>query len=121
MWLTPVFRPSDPDDSVVWLRPYLVLLAGDDESRRLVDVDLLQVAIEKGRLDVHVVDAPALLGCQCDEATRGLHPCDWCEGTVKVDALLLHEPVCNQSGLVLDDCAASSFFSLNTHLRVIAR
>jgi hypothetical protein len=39
----------------------LVLLAGDDEFRRLVDVDLLQVTVVEGGLDVHVVHTPALL------------------------------------------------------------
>jgi hypothetical protein len=46
----------------------LVLLAGDDESWRLVDVDLfLQVTVEEGGLDVHVVHTPSLLGRQREE------------------------------------------------------
>jgi hypothetical protein len=40
----------------------LVLLAGDDESWWLVDVDLLQVTVDEGGLDVHVVHTPSLLG-----------------------------------------------------------
>ena len=42
----------------------LVLLAGDDESQWLVDVDLLlQVTIEEGGLDIHVVHMLTHLGC----------------------------------------------------------
>jgi hypothetical protein len=41
----------------------LVLLAKVDESRWLTNVDLLlQVAVEEGRLDIHVVNMPGLLG-----------------------------------------------------------
>jgi hypothetical protein len=78
-----------------------------------VDVDLLlQVTVEKGRLDVHVVDAPALLGCQREEETHGLHPRKKYEGVAKVNSLLLHEPTCNQSGLVLEDRTGFIFLQL---------
>jgi hypothetical protein len=80
----------------------LVLLVEDDESLQLVDIDLfLQVTIEEGRLDVHVVHMPSLLGHQCEE-TNGLHPHDRCEGVVEVDSLLLDEPMHHQTRLVLD-------------------
>ena len=43
----------------------LVLFARDDESRWLVEVDfLLQVTVEEGGLDIHVVHTPTLLGRQ---------------------------------------------------------
>jgi hypothetical protein len=81
----------------------LVLLVGDDESGRLVDVDLLlQVTVEEGGLDVHVVHTPSLLGCQREEETNGLHPCDGRECVVEVDSLLLDKPTTNQTHLVLD-------------------
>ena len=70
----------------------LVLLAGDDESRRLVDVDLLlQVSVEEGGLDIHVVHTPSFLGRQREEETNRLHSRNGREGVVKVDSLLLNE------------------------------
>ena len=91
----------------------LALLAGDDESWRLVDVDLLlQVTVDEGRLDVHVVGAPALLSCQHEKEMHGLHPCNRCEIIVEVDSLLLHEPACNQSSLMLDDRTGFIFLQL---------
>jgi hypothetical protein len=42
---------------------YLALLAGDRKSWLLMHVDLLlQVTIEECRLDIHVMDTPALQG-----------------------------------------------------------
>jgi hypothetical protein len=68
-----------------------------------VDEDLLlQVTIEEGGLDVHVVHTPSLLGYQRKEETNRLHPHDGHEGIVKVDSLLLDEPARHQMRLVLD-------------------
>jgi hypothetical protein len=45
-------------------RPSLLL----QQRRWLLHVHLLlEVAVEEGQFDIHVVDAPALLGCQCEE------------------------------------------------------
>ena len=46
---------------------------------------------------------PTLLGCQREE-TNGLHPRNGREGIVEVDSLLLDEPACHQTHLVLDHC-----------------
>lgn len=100
---------------------HLVLLARDDKSRRLVDLDLLlHVAVEKRRLDVHVVDA-ALLGSQRKEETHRLHPCNTSEGIVKIDPLLLHEPACHQASLVLDNSTNFILLQLVHPQKVIAR
>ena len=66
-----------------------------------MDVDLLQVTIEEGGLDVHVMHMPTLLGRQREEETNGLHQCDGREGVVEVDSLLLNEPTRHQTCLVL--------------------
>jgi hypothetical protein len=85
---------------------HLALLVRDSESRWLIHVDLLlQVAIKKHRLDVHVVDIPTLLGSQRKEDLHGLHLCHGSEGIVKVDSLPLQETSCHQASLVLDDDA----------------
>ena len=51
----------------------LILLAGDDESWWLVDVDRLKVTIEERGLEVLVVHAPTLLGHQREEMMNGLY------------------------------------------------
>jgi hypothetical protein len=44
---------------------YLSFLPWDDEPGGLLDVDLLlQISIQEGRFDVHVVDSLALLSCK---------------------------------------------------------
>jgi hypothetical protein len=69
-----------------------------------VHIDLLlQLTVQKRRLDVHVMDAPAFLSSQRKEESHGFHPCHGGEGIVDVDPLLLHETTCHQANLVLDD------------------
>ena len=80
----------------------LPILAGDDEARRLTNADfLLQVTVEEGGLDVHVMDKPTLL-CRQRKDTDGLLARDEREGVVVVDPLLLNEPTRHQPRLVLD-------------------
>jgi hypothetical protein len=50
-----------------------------------------------------VMNMPAFLGSQRKEELHGFHPCHGGEGIVKVNAFLLHETVCHQASLVLDD------------------
>jgi hypothetical protein len=52
----------------------------------------------------------ALLGSQRKEESHGFHPCHRGEGIIKVDAFLLHETMCHQASLVLDN--GTSFIPL---------
>jgi hypothetical protein len=45
----------------------------------------------------------AFLGSQRKEESHGFHPCHGGEGIVEVYAFPLHETVCHQASLVLDD------------------
>jgi hypothetical protein len=66
------------------------------------------------------MNMPAFLGSQRKEESHGFHPCHGGEGIVEVDTFPLHEITCQQASLALTMAPASSLFSLNTHLRVIA-
>jgi len=80
---------------------HLVFFPGDGESRRLPHVDfLLQIAIEEGRLHVHVVDRPPFLSCQREDPDR-LHARHWRKRVIIFDPLLLNEPARHQARLVL--------------------
>jgi hypothetical protein len=49
------------------------------------------------------MNIPALLGNQRKEESHGFHPCHGGKGIVEIDAFPLHETVCHQTSLVLDD------------------
>ena len=81
-----------------------VLLARDNKTRRLSDVDLLlEVAIEEGGLDIHVMDMPAITSRKCKQDSSKLHPSNGRKGVIEVDSLLLEESACDQSSLLLDN------------------
>jgi hypothetical protein len=49
------------------------------------------------------MNTPVFLGSQRKEESHGFHPCHRGEGIVEVDPFPLHETVCHQASLVLDD------------------
>lgn len=82
----------------------LSFFSGDGEASQLLHVHLFldEVAIEEGKFDIHVVDVPAFLSCQCEEDSDRFHACHESECIIVVDPLLLDEAVRHQFGLVFD-------------------
>jgi len=73
----------------------------------LLDEDRLsELAVEKRRLDVKVVDAPILRCGHSQQQANGLHSCHRSKDYLKVDALTLHKATGNKLGLVLGNGAA---------------
>ncbi|KAG8094539.1 hypothetical protein GUJ93_ZPchr0012g20822 [Zizania palustris] len=64
-----------------------------------------------------MINTPTLLGCQREEDTNGLHPCNRSEGIVEVDSLLLNETACHQPSLVLDHHPGLIFLQLEHPLK----
>jgi hypothetical protein len=83
---------------------HLILVPFVDEARGLLDVDFfLELPIQKSRLHVHVMDAPAVVGCDGEEQAHGLLSCNRRKDLVEVDARLLHIALGDEAGLVLDN------------------
>jgi hypothetical protein len=59
----------------------------------------------------------ALLGSQRKEESHGFHPCHRGEGIIKVDVFLLHETMCHQASLVLDNGTSFIPFQLEHPLK----
>jgi hypothetical protein len=78
-----------------------VLFVSDDETRRLLDVDLLQVTIQEHRFDVHMVHLPPLVRREGDEQAHRVQPSHQCEDFVVIDAMLLHVTLHHKACLVL--------------------
>jgi hypothetical protein len=72
----------------------------------LLDVDLLvQIAVEKGGLDIHLLDLPVLGGSECEERFIAYRLYYGGEGLIIVEPLLLFEAPDDPSGLVAEDLA----------------
>jgi hypothetical protein len=67
-----------------------------------------------------MMNTSAFLGSQRKEESHGFHPCHGGEGIVEVDAFRCTKLRATKRALCLTMAPASSLFSLNTHLRVIA-
>jgi hypothetical protein len=82
-----------------------VLLASDNETRRLLDVDLLLlVAIQECSFDVHMVHLPPLVHREGDEQARRVQPSHRCEDFIIVDAMSFRIALHHKACLVLGHC-----------------
>jgi hypothetical protein len=79
-----------------------VLFASDDETHRLLDIDLLlQVTVQKCRFDVHMVHLPPLVHREGDEQVHRVQPSHRREDFVVVDAMSLRVALHHKACLVL--------------------
>jgi hypothetical protein len=87
---------------------HLLFLYGDGEVRWLAHIDFfLEVSVEEGGLDIHMVDTPPFLSHKREEDSYRLHACNRSEGIIIVDSLSLEKTMRNQPSLVLDHCPQS--------------
>jgi hypothetical protein len=71
-------------------------LYGDGEARRLAHIDFfLEISVEEGRLDIHMMDTPPFLSRKHEKDSYRLHARNRSEGVVVVDPLLLDESARN--------------------------
>jgi hypothetical protein len=80
-----------------------VLFASDDETRQLLDVDLLlQVTIQKCRFDVHMIHLSPLVHCEGDKQAHRVQPSHRREDFIVVNAMslciALHHKACLMFG-----------------------
>jgi hypothetical protein len=91
----------------------LVFVAGDDENRWLMDVDLfLELPIEERALDVHVMDCPMPMHCKCHQHPHRLQSHHRSEDLVEVKLGVLHVPLHDKSSLVSHDVTVFIVFHL---------
>ena len=90
-----------------------VLLPCHREALWLLHVDLLlEVSVEVGGLDVHVVELPVVVSHEGEEKSKGGVADDWSEGLVVVDALLLCVALGHVAHLVLHELAVCASLDL---------
>jgi hypothetical protein len=97
---------------------HLAFFSGNGEARWLAHIHLLlEVAVEEGGLDVHVVNTPPFLSRQRKEDLDRLHACHSGEGIVIVDPVLLDKAAHYQPRLVLDHRALLVLLELEHPLK----
>jgi hypothetical protein len=82
---------------------HLVLFSSDNETLRLLHVDLLrELPIKEHNLHVHVIDLLAFICSEGQDEAHIFHSCHQREHFYKVGAGLLNIALCNKAGHVLD-------------------
>jgi hypothetical protein len=90
-----------------------VLLASDDETHRLLDIDLLlQVVIQERRFNIHIVHLPPLMCHEGYEQAHQVQSSHWREDFVVVNAISLHIALHHKACLVLGRCPVLISFHL---------